>query len=176
MAIVPNFSNAQPIGEPEDVTLVDTSTGTDGNITQRRAYFQTSSGSFLVPSGTTTDYVQWAYVDATLTVDILTKDYALQVKVEWLDVTDVVLYEDTQIIGFTSYNENYDYGLTQKLTGNPANIQDDDFFIRKSELRTAIDSGNQAIERASDITGAQQCYDRATNIRLNGVYYFNINS
>lgn len=176
MAIVPNFSVAQPVGEPENVVLVDTSTGSDGAITQRRVYFRTSTGAFLVPSGTSTDYVQWVYSDATLTSNILTADAALDILVQWLDVNNVVLYTSDQIIGFTSYNEDFDYGLTQQLVANPRNIQDDDFFKTKSELRTFIDSGDQAIERASDIVGAQQCYSAATTLRTQSQYYFNINA
>ena len=176
MALVVNFTAAQPVGLPEDITFVDTSTGSDVNVTQRRVYIRDSVGNYLVPSGTTTDFIAWPYADATLTVDVLTQDMALEVTVQWLDVTDVVLYTSTEVIGFTSYNENFDYGLTQNMVANPINIQDDDFFQTKSELRTFIDSGNQAIERASDIVGAQQCYNAATNIRVKSQYYFNINA
>ena len=78
--------------------------------------------------------------------------------------------------GFTEYNEMFDYGLTQMLTANPLLINDNDYFPHKSDLRTSIDSGNQAIIYAQDLFAAQQCYDRATNLRLSSQYYFNINS
>lgn len=177
MAIVANFSAAQPLGSPEDIILVDTSTGSDAAITQRRVYLRTSQGNFLVPEGNPSDeYVEWPYADATITSDVLKYDYALNIVVQWLDVSNNILYSKEQLFGFTSYNENFDYGLTQQLTANPSLFNDDSFFENKSALRTYIDSGNQAIEKASDISGAQQCYNSATSLRLNSQYFFNKNS
>jgi hypothetical protein len=74
------------------------------------------------------------------------------------------------------YNETFDYQLTQVLTGNPLVINDNNFFPNKSDLRVNIDGGNQAIFFATDLFSAQQCYDRATNLRLGSQYYFNANS
>lgn len=176
MALTPNFSTSQPIGEPEVVTIEDTSTGSDAAITQRRVYLREADGTFLLPDGTDTDYIEWDYSEDTIDIEALSKDYALEVVVEWLNVSNVVLYTKTVLSGFTSYNEDFDYGLTQQLTGNPLLINDNRFFAEKSNLRTLIDSGNQAITRASDQYGAQQCYDRATNLRVNSQYYFNINA
>lgn len=176
MPIIPNFTAAQPVGEPSEIILADTSTGSDVAITQRRVYLRTSQGTFLVPSGTATQFIPWVYADATITIDALDKDYGLEVVVQWLNVADAVLYSSTQPLGFTSYNEDFDYGLTQQLAGNPLNINDDDFWKLKGDLRTSIDSGDQAILKASDIVSAQQCYDKATNLRVKSQYYFNINA
>lgn len=167
MPIVPNFSISQSYGSPSEVTLIDTSTGSDVAITQRRAFLRKSDGTFLVPEGTSTDYVQWAYASASIDIDALNKDYGLDIVVQWLDVNDTVLYDKTISAGLTLYNETYDYGQTQKFSGNPLLINDDSFFERKIRVREGIDSGNKAIERANDIFSAQQCYDDATNIRLN---------
>lgn len=167
MALTPNFSVSQAFGSPSEVTLQDTSTGSDGAITQRRVYLRTATGSFLVPDGTSTDYVEWAYADSTITIDALDKDYGLDIVVQWLDVSNTVLYDKTIATGLTLYNETYDYGLTQKFSGNPLLINDDGFFERKSRIRTDIDSGNQAIVFAEDLFSAQQCYDDATTLRLN---------
>lgn len=176
MALTLNFSTSQPVGEPSVVTVEDESTGSDAAITQRRVYLRQANGEFLVPSGTTTDYIEWDYSQSTIDIDALDKDYALDVVVEWLNVSNVVLYDKTLPRGFTSYNEDFDYGLTQQLSGNPMLINDNRFFTEKSDLRTAIDSGDQALDRASDVYGAQRCYDTATNLRLKSQYYFNINA
>ena len=77
---------------------------------------------------------------------------------------------------FFNFNEKFDYGLTQMLTANPMLINDNDFFPHKEELRISIDSGNQAFTLVGDIFAAQQCYDRATELRVNSQYYFNINA
>ncbi len=176
MAFVPSFTVSQVLGEPSELVITDTSTGTDAAIVDRRIYLQKSDGSYLVPTGTTTDYVDWPTGTTTKTIDCLDKDYALQITVQWLNVSDAVLYTDSSLEGLTQYNEYFDYGLTQQLTGNPLLINDNKFFEHKSNLRTYIDSGNQAIVEASDIYGAQICYDRATEERLNSQYLFNINS
>jgi hypothetical protein len=167
MAIVPNFSIGQAYGSPSEVVLTDTSTGSDVAITQRRAFLRKPDGTFLVPEGTSTDYVEWAYASASITIDALDKDYGLEIVVQWLDVNNAVLYDKTISSGLTLYNETYDYGQTQKFSGNPLLINDDGYFARKSRIRACIESGNKAIQRANDIFSAQQCYDDATNIRIN---------
>lgn len=154
------------------MTITDTSTGVDAAVTQRRVYLAKDDGTFLVPEGTATDYIEWSYADSSIDIDALDIDYGLLITVQWLNVSNVVLYDLSDNVGFTSYNEDFDYQLTQMLSGNPLLINDANFFQSKSDLRTNIDSGNQAILRADDIYGAQQCYDRATNIRLLSQYYF----
>ena len=177
--IVANFSASQTPGVPGTILLIDTSTGTDVVVTQRRVYIQTAAGDYLVEEGTTTEYESWvdfpSTTELTLT-DILTKDFACRVVVQWLDVSNTVLYDKTLYYGFTCYNEDFDYQLTQTVAGNPLLISDNNFWGNKSTLRGYIDSGNNAITRNSDISAAQQCYDLATNMRTNSQYFFNINS
>lgn len=177
MAFVASFSAASVSGTPSDILFTDTSTGSDGAITSRRIYAKTDKGTFLVETGTTTDYEVWALPLATsITLDLLTKDYALTLIVELLDVNDVVLYDYTvDAQGFTEYSEEFDYGLTQLMSGNPLLINDNDFWPHKSKLRALINSGNKAITVASDLFNAQLCYDAATDLRLNSQYYFNGN-
>lgn len=184
MAFVPNFSCAQTAGNPGKITFTDSSTGSDGEkaaVVSRRIYIQTADGTFLVVSGTATQYEIWTVTAAgliplTITLNVLTKDQAVRIVVQWLSVSAVVLYDKTLLYGFSSYNEEFDYQLTQMLSANPPLINDANFREHKSNLRTLIDSGNQAIELASDLYGAQQCYDAGTDLRLNSQYYFNINS
>ena len=174
MALSPNFSAAQPLGTPEIIQITDTSTGSDGAITQRRVYLRDKAGNNILPEGTSTDYVVWDYADSSIDIECLTKDYALRITVQWLDVTDVVLYDTEQILGFTSFNEDFAYTLTQMLSANPLRVNDSGFLQNFSNLRNYIDSGNQALERQSDMFSAQRCYDAGTNIRLNSGYLFNI--
>ena len=176
MALTPNFTAAQTWGEENIITLTDSSTGSDGAITQRRVYFRQSDGTFLVPEGTTTEYVAWALADTSEDFDILTEDVALQVTVQWLNVSNVVLYDKIYVFGFTLYNETFDYGLTQALAGNSLLFNDNSFWKNKSDLRTFIDSGDQAISLASDLYNAQLCYDQATALRVKSQYNFNENS
>ena len=55
MPLVPNFTASQFSGTPSIITLTDTSTGSDVTIAKRRVYLLQSNGTFLVPTGTTTD-------------------------------------------------------------------------------------------------------------------------
>lgn len=177
MPFVQNFTTSQTAGLPSYINITDTSTGTPSQtITSRRVYFITANNTYLVQEGTTTDYEVWAYSAASASFNVLDKDYALSVKVQWLNSSNFVLYEKTSIVGYTLYNESFDYQMTQMLTGNPLLINDNSFFEYKNQLRVSIDSGNQAISLGADIFMAQQAYDNATGLRTNSQYYFNTNS
>jgi hypothetical protein len=176
MSLTADFTTSQTYGVPNSINFVDTSTGTDDTITSRRIYLKTAANTYLVQKGTTTNYEVWDYADFNITLDVLEKDYALQVTVEWLAGESVIYTKTYDAIGFTLYNETFDYQLTQVLSGNPLIINDNNFFPNKSDLRTSIDGGNQAVFFAKDLFSAQQCYDRATSLRLGSQYYFNANS
>jgi len=176
MPLVPLFTVTQPLGSPSDITLTDSSTGSDVLIVSRRVYFQTSAGTFLVETGTSTDYEAWALADTSATFDVLDKDYGLRITVEWLDTGGGILYDKVGYYGLTEYNEEFDYSRTQNVAANALLMNDNNFWNNKTKLRTLIDSGNNAITNVSDINAAQQCYDQATAMRLSAQYLFNINS
>lgn len=181
MALIPSFSVSQPVGENSVLTITDTSTGSDSDITERRVYLRKSDGTFLKPTGTTTDYVLWDYAESSVDIDCLDKDYALLITVQWVQIVTVsgvvvatnILYDDSALTGLTAYNEDFDYGLTTILASNPLLINDNSFRSNKFDLRTFIDAGNQAIEVGADIESAQLCYNQATAIRISNQYYFN---
>lgn len=177
MALNVNFSCSQTTGAVSKINFVDSSTGSDGAVTQRRIYIQTPNGKFLAENGTATKYEEWINFPGTttITLDVLKKDQACTITVQWLDIFNNVLYDKTLKYGFPLYNESFDYGLTQLLAGNPLLINDNNFYQNKSDLRVNIDSGNQALELAGDTFAAQQAYDRATELRLSSQYYFNKN-
>lgn len=175
MALTPHFSTEQTVGYPSVVTVVDESTGSDASITQRRVYLVNSEGEYVVPDGTTTDYVQWAYADSEIDIDCLDFDSALDITVQWLDVSNVVLYSKTLLKGFTLYNETFYYSLTQAQAtqSTPPNVvQDTGYYTNKLILRTLIDSGNQSITYGDDIATAQTMYNQATQMVDNQDYYF----
>ncbi len=177
MAFVQNFEATQTLGEPSEIVLTDTSTGTDGNIVSRRVALQTADGDYLVPSGNDSDtYIVWLLADTSITLDVLSKDYGLYVIVQWLDASSAVLYEKIQLSGFTSYNEDGLYLFSQMEAANPLNTSDSNFLNNQFLARNYVDSGNQAIERYSDIKTAQICYDKATSIISNAQYLLNVNN
>ena len=172
MALTPLFNASQSSGLPSTINIVDVSTGSDNAITQRRVFLQQSDGTYLVPTGTSTNYVPWAYANSSIAINCLSQDTALSITVQWLNVSNTVLYSLTTAYGFTAYNETFYYGLTQQQIANPGIINDTNYFNNKMALRVYIDSGNQAISFASDIFSAQFCYDQATNLVTNATFNF----
>ena len=175
MPLVPNFTTSQTAGSPSVINIQDTSTGSDVAVTQRRVYLQDWQGNYVVPSGTTTNYIQWDIAQSTIAIDCLAQDMALEVTVEWLDVTDEALYDKTELVGFTLYNETFFYSLTQAqaAASTPTTIlQDTTFLKNKSNLRLFIDSGDQAVVLGYDIVSAQQCYNLASNLVTNQDFFF----
>jgi hypothetical protein len=168
--LVQNFSIEQILGQPSVVRITDTSTGSDASITSRRVYLMKSDGSYLVPDGTSTDYVEWDINDTYIDIDCLDKDYALTIIVQWLDVTPNVDYSKTELTLLSLYTQEFLYELTQMQTANPILVNDNGYYEYKSKIQTELDSAEQAIELADDVTGAQLCLDRATDLRNNESY------
>ena len=176
MALSPAFTIQGVLGFPSQIIVTDTSTGSDGSIAGRRVYLAKVDGTFLVPQGTTTQYIAWLIANASITINALDKDYALLVTVQWVDGSGNVLYSSVQLDGQTNYNETFAYQLTQMMAANPLLVNDNNFMPNVYLLRTLIDAGNQAIVFASDQQNAQLCYDQATNLRTSSQFYFNSNA
>lgn len=169
----PNFTTSQSSGLPNIIVANDSSTGSDVNISQRRIFLLKSDGTYLVPTGTTTNYVQWALANSSINLDVLKKDMGLTITVQWLNVNNVVLYTSTISFGFTAYNETFYYGLTQgEVPIVTPNIINTDYYQNKMLLRVFLDSGNQSISFAGDIYNAQNCYDNATYLVSNANFNF----
>lgn len=177
MAITVSFTTSQVVGALQNIVLVDGSTGSDVSAVSRRVSYQTAISTYLVPSGTTTSYIEWPLASGnTLTSDVLSTDQALNITLSYVDVSGNSVASATGLRGFTLYNETFYYSLTQAQAMQnqppPMIIQDSNYFSNKLILRTLIDSGNQAIELGDDITTAQNCYDQATYMVLQQNDYF----
>ncbi len=178
MAITASFTVSQTVGLPSNINLLDTSSGSDISAVARRIYITNDAGAYLVPTGTTTNYVLFPLASgASISINVLTKDMALSITLQYVDINGNVVATTAAILeGFTLYNESFYYTLTQAQAQQnqppPNIIQDSNYYGNKMILRVEIDSGNQAISLASDITTAQGCYDRATYMRLNEGNYF----
>ena len=172
MSFVANFQAEQFSGTPSSFTLTDTSTGSDPSITYRRVYLLQANGSFLVPQGTTTDYIVWDYADASIILDVLAQDTALSITVQWMNALNGVVTYKTTSFAFTAYNETFYYGLSQSLVGNANLSASTQWFEWMMDLRVQLDSCSQAISYASDIYTAQAALNRATYISTNSSYFF----
>ena len=172
MPLSPNFTASQNSGTPNLIFLTDTSTGSDGTITKRRIYLLQSNGTYLVPTGTVTNYIEWALVDVTTSLNVLIQDTALSITVEWLTASNVVVANKTISFAFTAYNETFYYGLTESQVANANLTASTNWYQTKMILRVELDSAYQAISFASDIFSAQAALNRATFISTNQSYFF----
>jgi hypothetical protein len=172
MPISPSFTASQNSGTPNLIFLTDTSTGTDVTITKRRIYLLQSNGTYLVPAGTNTDYIEWALVDTTTSLNVLIQDTALSITVQWLTAGNVEVASVTTSFAFTAYNETFYYGLTESQVANANLTASTNWYQTKMILRVELDSAYQAISFASDIFSAQAALNRATFISTNQSYFF----
>ena len=172
MPLTPNFTASQFSGTPSVITLNDTSTGSDVAITSRRVYLLQANGTFLVPAGTTTDYVVWDLVDTSIDLDVLSQDSALSITVQWMSSTNTIVTSKTISFAFTAYNETFYYGLTESQVANSNLSASTNWYQSKLVLRVEIDSADQAITFASDIYSAQAALNRATYISTNQALFF----
>ena len=172
MPLTPNFTASQFSGTPSVITLNDTSTGSDVTIASHRVYLLQANGTFLVPAGTTTDYVVWDLVDTSIDLDVLSQDSALIITVQWMSGLNTVVTSKTISFAFTAYNETFYYGLTESQVANSNLSASTNWYQTKLILRVEIDSANQAITFASDIYSAQAALNRATYISTNQALFF----
>lgn len=166
------FSASQSGLTPNTVTLTDDSTGSNAAIASRRVYFQTANGAYLVPSGTTTDYATWSYADTSASFAVLEEDKALAITVQWLDVSNNILYSLTILYCFPQFNKNFFYYLFQQQALSPIVVQDTWYYLNLSTYWSNIIGAIQAIEIGADIANSQNCLNRATNMMNNEAKYF----
>ena len=164
MPLTPSFTVSQTSGLPSVITLTDKSTGSDAAISQRFVFIQKNDGTYLVPTGTSTNYILWSYANPTISIDVLKKDMAVNITVQWLNNTSTVLYTLSTLNLFTLYIKTFFYSLTQYQATNKSITQNNNFYGNKSKLWGYIKGAETAIQLASDISGAQNELDAATQM------------
>lgn len=172
MAFSQAFTVSQSAATPEIVVLTDTSTGADASIVSRRAYFTDSQGNPVVPSGTSTTYVDWPLVDNPISLTLLTQDTAVYLTVQWLDVSNAVLYSSSNYYCLSQFNQQFFYYLIQQLGLQPAVLQDTTFKSNLEQYWVYIIGAQNAISLAEDLAASQNLLDLATNMMNNQQIYF----
>lgn len=167
MAFNPSFSIGQNPLTANIVVATDTSTGSDSNIVSRRIFVQDADGNYLVPAGTTTNYVVWALANASISLNILTQNTAASAVTQWLDINDAVLYEDSESGAFANYGKQFLYQLVQQQGATPNIIIDNNYDFNTAVLWTSILGGINAVFVNNDIRASQSALDRATSLQLN---------
>lgn len=169
MPLTVNFVAAQSPISPNIVILGDTSVGTDVLVVNRRIYVTDYAGQPVVPSGTTTDYIEFPLSSPTINLNILPRDMAYTITVVWLNASNVALYTLTQTFCFSIYTKQFLYYLVQGQSGLlvPPITSDSNYDFNLGILWTAIKGAINAIEIANDVSASQTCLNRAFQLMQN---------
>lgn len=161
----------QNYGNIDACVLTDTSTSLSG-ITVRLVYFQKVDGSYLKPTGQTTDYTVWSMASNTLTInDLLDKDYALLVVVKWYTGSSVTSTSST-LTPFTAYTELFLRQLSQYQAANNNLLSNRNFWYNKAKLRTLVNDVAQAVSYLNDQTVAQAAVDDCKEMTDNPTTFY----
>lgn len=164
MALSPDFATTQTYGYPSRINFQDTSTGSDGAISARRIYLQDKAGNYIVEEGTTTNYEVWPYADSTITLDVLLKDYALNVRVDWVNSGGTVLYTKTVLTLYALYVITFYINLTKYMSANRKLKDNANFYFNFIKLLCSIKQAQDAVLLMDDISSAQAALTRAKNL------------
>lgn len=166
-----SFEVSQSATNPSAVTVTDNSTGLSGTITQRRIFVSNSEGTYLTGNGTV-DYDAWALADTAITLDILTASTGALIKTQWLNVSNVVVDEVEDTYGLSQIDKQFFYTLLQLQGLTPGIYNESTYSGNLALYWSNIVGGDNAVEYGNDISAAQNCYDRCTEMRSNQSLYF----
>lgn len=170
MSFVAEFLVSQSPSNPGIIDFINSSTGSDILITERRIYIQDALGNYLVPSGTTTTYIIWPLADDTISVNVLTTDTACAIRVDYLNVSGTALYTSGNTYCFDVYSKLFAYALVQGLV--PPITLDTAYSANLAKLWSCILGAENAITLASDISASQNCLNQAIYLRTNQTLFF----
>lgn len=173
MSFTQNFTGTISSGTPTTPVFADTSVGSDSAITQRRIFLLQADGTYLTGNGTI-NYDTWALANTTISLNVLSQDTALSVTVQWLNVSNAVLYSKTLPFGFAAFGNNFFYGLGdgQVPITNPSVALSTNYYQNKVQFYCYLVSAQQAIDIYGDIYKAQINYDADQWMQINQNYYF----
>lgn len=164
MALTPHISII-PSNNPSIAGLLDDSTGSDVAITGRIIYIYAADGSLFIPA------TSWAIANASILLSILENDQSLSIRVDWINVSNTVLYTYSLINAFVKYEQQGIYELTQAQTANPSIAQDQNFYQNKLQLLCEVLSAQNAIDTGQDYFAAQLCIARGAYLLQNSNYF-----
>lgn len=172
MSFSPAFTVSQSAATPNIIVLQDTSTGVDASITQRRIYITDNEGAYIVPSGTSTDYIVWPLATNPISLNVLTQDTAANIFVEWLDVSNTVLYDDDNDYPLIEYGKQFYFYLIQQLALNPSTYQDSNYASNLALFWTYIIGAINAINIGSSLSASQALMNKENDMQNNQSKYF----
>ena len=173
MALVASFTATESLANNNEITLNDTSTGSDGTITTRRVYIQLANGNWLTEAGesTTSAYEEWDYADSSIVLDVLTESTACTITVQWLAGSTVV-YTVTEEYCFNLYDYLFMLQVLQGNTSSPNQIQDTAFYTHSIQFMVNLFNEENAITYAGDTYSSQNAMNQNNLMITNEGFYF----
>lgn len=172
MAFIPSIQVSQSALTPAVITVLDNSTGTDAAIASRRISVQDANGNYLVVAGTTTTYNPWPLINLSITLNILKQDECVNIINEWLDASNIVLYTYENQYPLAEFNKQFLVYLVQLQGLTPGIVQDSNYSGNIAVFWANIIAGINQVNFGADIGGGQNCFNRATNMRLKEADFF----
>ena len=117
----------------------------------------------------------WNIGDASISINCLTQDTALSILVQWLNVSNVVLYSKSLAADFSLYNDQFSFNLTlSQATPVPnVNITSNIAYLNaRMQYYIFLLNAQNAIAFASDTYTAQSNLSSATYMQTNAQFFF----
>ena len=173
MALTPNFSSSESLSTLENVTFLDTSSGSDGTLTERRIYCRLANGNYLTTAGesTTSAYEVWDINDTSITLALLTQSTTSSVTVQWM-TGSAVTYTKTILTIWDLYDYLFAFQLIQSQTATPTIISDSNYYSNFFKLITNIWNAESAVSYGNDLYSSQSSLNVNQNLINNSNLYF----
>lgn len=175
------FTGSFTVSQTSDLTsfvVTDTSSYVSegqGTFSGRRIYVYKIDGTTLVPSGTTTAYIDFPFsAGNSITITgVLNTDYSLLVNPVWLSNNPQPgsTYTAQSIETFLNYLYDFFAGQISTLSDNPAILNDVNWYTDMLKLIVEISCAEQATNDGQQFS-AQAAINRALYLKNNSQFFF----
>jgi hypothetical protein len=161
-----------------NLTINDTSSYAgegQGTFSGRRVYLYKIDGTTLVPSGTTTAYVDFPFsAGASLLISgVLNTDYLLLINVVWLSNNPQPgsIYSVQDIKGYLNYLKQFRSGQVSNLSDDPNILNDTNWYTDLFKLQTEINNAEESAADGQQYSG-QAAINRALYLTQHSQFFF----
>lgn len=161
-----------------NLTVNDTSSYSgegQGTFSGRRVYLYKVDGTTLVPSGTTTSYVDFPFSagSSLLISGVLDTDYGLLTNVVWLSNNPQPgsIYSAQLVKGFLNYLKQFRGGQISTLSDDPNILNDTFWYTDMLKLQTEINNATESADDGQQFS-CQAAINRALYLKQNSQFFF----
>lgn len=173
MALTANFSSSEGLSNLDQVTFLDTSTGSDGGLTSRRIYIRLANGNWLTTAGesTTSAYETWDIGDTSIVLSLLSSSTTASVTVNWM-TGSTVTYTKTILSEWDLYDYVFLFGLLSVQTSAPTRDTNTGYWQNSFKMVTNLFQSESAVTYMDDLYSSQAALDRNQLFITNENLYF----